>query len=301
MKTLNKKYHKQFYRHYFSWLLIYFFTVAGLNNSYSQSLDNELFILSDRVGSELDSNEIEYFNLFPNLDNVKSSVYRKDNFENLRMLVSLANGKDTTITFSKLATEQLSKLIDHFESLSDSSELVDWKLLPGYSNRKLNYYESTGRNVKVSTSEGSFAGRLLLVRDSSLCLWLKKGDFKPFNCQRFIKKIDPKTIKSIEIRPNLSSKLFGASLGAGLAIGALQLGYNVTDASDYVLSSNSILLLGLGALVGSVGGFFFDGISTIGRYKDVNQDIKLYNKVKGSVSSKAMFHVVFPPELKNYK
>ena len=278
----------------FVFLLISNFAIA-------QTDDGDSYVLSSRVGRELDSVEVEYFNIFPDLDGVKSVVYRKDNFDNLRMLVSMVGGQDTTITFSRLATEQLTILIDRFEDIADSSDLVDWKLLPGYSPGKLNYFESTGRLVRVTTSDGNFSGRMLMVKDSVLCLWMKKGDFKPKECDRFIKQIKPHTIKSIEIRANLSSKLFGASLGAGIAIGALQLGYNVTGASDFLLSSNSVLLLGIGALVGSIGGFFFDGISSIGRYKDVDQNMTNYQKFKPGISSKSMFHLVFPPELKNYQ
>ncbi|HOY96084.1 MAG TPA: hypothetical protein PK509_10120 [Catalimonadaceae bacterium] len=259
------------------------------------------FVLSERVGQELDSIEVEYFNVFPELDEVKSVVYRKDNLENVKMLVSMANGSDTTISFSKLAAEQLTIMIDRFEDLADSSDLVNWKLLPGYSQGKFNYFENSGRTVKVNTSEGIFTGRMLQISDTALLLYSKKGDFKPKDFGRYVKKIAPQTIKSIEIKPNLSSKLFGASFGAGLAVGALQLGYNVTGASNYILSTNSILLLGIGGLLGSVGGFFFDGISTIGRFKDVNQDFNKYLKVKESVRSKAMFNSVYPPELKTFR
>lgn len=259
------------------------------------------FVLSERVGKELDSVEVEYFNVFPELDGVKSVVYRKDNLENVKMLVSMANGSDTTISFSKLAAEQLTIMIDRFEDLADNPDLVNWKLLPGYSQGKLNYFESSGRTVKVNTSDGMYSGRMLMVSDTALFLYLKKGDFKPFEFLKYVKRIAPQTIKSIEIKPNLSSKLFGASFGAGLAVGALQLGYNVTGASDYILSTNSILLLGIGGLLGSVGGFFFDGISTIGRFKDVNQDFNTYLKVKESIRSKAMFNAVYPPELKTLR
>jgi hypothetical protein len=269
--------------------------------AWSQTGEPAPFVLSQRVGTELDSVEVEYFNIFPDLDRVRSVVYRLDNLENLRMLVSLANGKDTTVTFSKLATVELAKMIDRFEHLADSADIVNWKLLPGYSHGKFNFHESTGRNVKVTTAEGTFSGRLLHLSDTSLFLWSKKGDFEPLNCQRFIKKIPARQIKTIEIKANLSSKLFGASLGAGIAIGVLQLGYNVTGASDYLLSSNSIFLLGVGALVGAVGGFFFDGISTIGRYKDVNQDLGTYRKIKEGIGSKAMFNLVYPPELENFR
>jgi hypothetical protein len=282
---------------------LYFFLCFFLIQFIAHSQTNEPppFVISERVGQELDSVEVEYFNVFPELNGVKSVVYRKDNLENVKMLVSMSNGSDTTISFSKLAAEQLTIMIDRFEDLADVPDLVNWKLLPGYSQGKFNYFESSGRTVKVNTSEGVFTGRMLQISDSALLLYSNKGDFKPQNFSRYVKKIAPHTIKSIEIKPNLSSKLFGASFGAGLAVGVLQLGYNVTGASNYILSTNSILLLGIGGLLGSVGGFLFDGISTIGRYKDVNQDFNTYLKVKESIRFKAIFNSVYPPELKTFR
>jgi hypothetical protein len=189
---------------------------------FSQTKQDNIFELSKRVGSDLDSVEIEYFNVFPEIDFVKSAVYRKDNFGNILLLLSFSNGRDSTVTISKMAGEELSRLIDGFESVADKEDLINWKLLPGFSPNRLNYFENTGRNITVNTKEGSFSGRILIVSDSSIFIWQKKGSFQPVDCDRFIKHFHFSQIKSIEIRPSISSKLFGASIGAGLAVGAIQ-------------------------------------------------------------------------------
>jgi len=278
-----------------------FFIFLVLFKSQAQNQEKDQFILSNRVGLELDSVEIEYFNIFPGLDAVKSVVYRKDMYENLKMLVSLANGKDTTITFSKLQTEQLQILIDRFEHLPDSSNLINWKLLPGYSLSKFNYFESTGRNIKLKTTQGSFYGRLLLMTDSVIYLWMKKGDYDPAVHAQYVKKIYPKDVITLEVKPSFSSKVFGASMGAGLAIGALQLGFNVTGESDFLLSANSVVILGIGGLVGSIGGFFFDGITSRGRKKSIQNNVLFYAMYKDKIKPKAMFYTIFPPEFKNFQ
>ena len=268
---------------------------------FAQNGKDEEYVLSKRVGLQLDSNEIEYFNVFPDFDFIRSAVYRKDNFGNVRFLLSSANGKDTTVTISKLAGEELSKLIDHFEQVADSSKLVNWKLLPGFDQDKLNYFENTGRHVIVYTAGGNFSGRLLMASDSSICIWQKKGDFQAVSCDRFIKEISFSEMLALEVKPSFSTKLFGASIGAGLAIAAIQLGFNISNKEDYLLSGNSLFLLGIGGLAGAVGGFFFDGISSLGRYKEIDRNFDKYKATRSKIRSQAMFDKVYPPELEVYR
>lgn len=277
------------------------------------------YVLSNRVGPELDSVEVEYFNIFPELDHVRSVVYRRDNLDNVRMLVSLANGRDTTLTFSSLAAQELGKMIDQFESLSRKPELINWSLLPGYNANRFNYFEGSGRNLKVtflnpdtltdsergkgrdSLKKATVTGRILMVTDSAIFLWMKSGDFQPAEFERYVKVIRPKDIQVATIKPNISSKLFGASIGAGLAIGALQIGYNLTGESDFLLSTNSVVLLGIGAVAGSIGGFMFDSFSSIGRKKKIMGSYENFIKAKKRLGSHAMFRQIFPPELKTLK
>jgi hypothetical protein len=268
---------------------------------FAQTDDTGGFELSPRVGNELDSIEIEYFNFFPELDFVKSAVYRKDNFGNIRFLLSTANGKDTTVTISKMAAKELACLINRFEDVPDSSGIINWRLLPGFDPSKLNYFENVGRQVTVNTPGGNFSGRLLMASDSAISIWQRKGDFIPADCDRYIKRFQYSDIISLEIRPGFSTKLFGASIGAALAVTAVQLGFNITNKEDYLFSGNSIFLLGIGGLTGAVFGFFFDGFSTIGRYKEIEKDYNRYRKVQQKIRANAMFDRIFPPELNKYR
>ena len=281
----------------FRLLLLLCIWLAGNRFCLAQQAKEEEFVLSDRVGNLLDSNEIEYFNVFPDFDFIKSAVYRKDNLGNVRFLLSSADGRDTTVTISGLAANELSKLIGRFEDVADSNKIINWKLLPGFDKDKLNYFEGTGRNVTVYSSAGTFTGRMLMVGDSSLCIWLRKGDFQPEDCSRFIRRFHYSEIRSLEIRPSFSTKLMGASIGAGLAVAAIQLGMNISDKEDYLFSSNSLFILGIGGLAGAVGGFFFDGISSIGRFKEINGDAAHFKRTREKIRSHAMFDKVFPPEL----
>lgn len=267
---------------------------------FAQENEPAPFLLSPRVGETLDSVEVEYFSIFPDLDGVKSVVYRKDNFDNLQMLVSLFNGKDTTLLFSPLAIPELQTLINQYEKIPDNRNLVKWNLLPGMSASKLNYFENVGRKAVVYTTHGKFTGRLLTFRDSAIYLWQKQGSFMPEpGYQRFIKKISPDSIRKIRLKPSVSSKVFGASLGAGVALGLLGFGYNLTGSSDYLLSSNSLVLLGIGAGAGSVIGVLADGAMRIGRVKTINGNRELFREAAYRWGSRAMFHRIYPPELKN--
>lgn len=283
-------------------LLLLLLTAIAFGHPLSSFSQNEqAFELSPRVGADLDSNEIEYFNIFPELDFIRSAVYRKDNFGNIRFLLSRADGKDTTITISMLAGQELVKLVNRFEDVPDSTKIVKWSLLPGFDPARLNYFENVGRNATVYTDKGKFSGRLLMATDSAVLIWMKKGDFQPSGCDGYIKRFPYTSISALEIKPSISTKLFGASIGAGLALAAIQLGFNITNKEDYLRSGNSLFLLGIGGLAGAIGGFFFDGISSIGRYKEVNFNFAQFQKVREKIRAHAMFDKVYPPELKKYR
>jgi hypothetical protein len=289
---------QRLWRSFGRWLVCWFVFV-GMPVLAQEQPKEQPYVLSTRVGAELDSVEVEYFNVFPELDHVRSVVYRKDNLDNVRMLISLANGGDTTITFSSLAAAELGKMIDHFEQLSSKPELVNWKLLPGYNQNRFNYFENSGRNLRVRFLNGSqVTGRILMVSDSAIFLWTKSGDFDPVDFMRHVMIIRPSEVKEVLIRPNISSKLFGASIGAGIAIGALQIGYNLTGESDFLLSTNSIVLLGIGAAAGSIGGYLFDSFSVVGRKKKFQGSYDQFVLAKKRIATNGMFRAIFPPELK---
>jgi hypothetical protein len=217
------------------------------------------------------------------------------------MVVSMANGKDTILTFSALAAQQLTTMIDQFERLPDNPGLVNWKLLPGYNPDRFNFFENTARNLKITTDSGVFSGRTLMASDTMVCLWLKKGSFDPADFKRFVRCFSPGEIQKLEVKPSISSRWFGASIGAGLGIGILQLGYNVTGESNFLFSSNSIVILGVGAAAGSVCGYFFDGIMAPSRRRTIGKDVNRYLKFKDKLRSHAMFKDIFPPELRYLK
>ena len=281
------------------WLWLVFAPVQDL---LAQDQAEGTFVLSPRVGLSLDSVEVEYFSIFPELDGVKSVVYRKDGFGNLQMLVSLHNGRDTTLTYSSLAIPELQNLINRFEEIPDNPGLVKWNLLQGLSPSRINYFENIGRKAVVYTLNSRYEGRLLTFGDSALYLWLKPGGFRPGpDWMRYVKRIPADSIRKIRLRPNISSKIFGASMGAGVAVGLLGFGYNATGASDFLFSANSLLLLGLGTVAGSVAGLMVDGALHIGRVRRIDFSQQAFGEAKARWGSRAMFNRIYPPELQNLR
>lgn len=281
----------------YRYLVVILLLIAGLP---SKSQPNEVnrFVLSDRIGLEIDSVEAEYFNLFPDLDGVKSAVYRKDNLENLQVLVSLANGSDTTIIFSKLATEELKKYIDKHEILRDSVRVVNWGLLPDYGLSKLNYFEDHGSVLFVHLLDNTVqAGRLMKITEKGLVLWQGKQPTRPNIFPQLMKPVLWSEITKIERKQDITGRIFGISMGVGLGIAAanILLGSFTFDTQDV---NYSLLAIGGGALVGATLGFLYD-ISTISRrkYHFNSTDFNL-NKLKSKLGKRAIFNAIYPPELK---
>lgn len=270
-----------------------------LEACFGQTAEPEPYILSQRIGLEIDSVEAEYFNIFPGLDGVKSAVYRQDNLGNLRILVSLATGKDTALTFSKLAAEQLRYYIDNHEVLVDRSDLVNWDLLPGYNLNRINYFENHGNMVFVETDSTTLYGCLMLVTDSSVLLWNAPQPFQPRNWQMFTKKILVKDINQIESCQDLTGRLFGITLGAGLGAALVNVGYNGDFGAVSNFGGDILALVVGGGIVGAGLGYLFD-ISTLSRRRfNIHKNQELFLSKRRKLERRAMFHLIYPPELRD--
>lgn len=278
------------------WFLLLF---SGIQTfSLAQRSEKESYCISQRIGLEIDSIESEYFNIFPELDGVKSAVYRQDNFGNVRLLVSLASGNDTTIMFSKLAAQQLGVYIDKHEVLLDSSYLVDWGLLPGYNLNRINYFEDHGTLVFVKTDSTVLAGKLLLVTDSTVLLWSNKQPFRPETWELYTKVIRVSDIVQIERKQDLTGRIFGITLGAGLGAAILNAGFAVFGTENLSPENTLYLVIG-GGLIGAGIGYLYD-ISTVSRRKyQIQKSTELFLKQKQKLEKRAVFTKVYPPELRN--
>jgi len=265
---------------------------------FAQDETNEKFILSPRVGEDLDSNEIEYFNLFPDINAVKSAVYRLDNFENLKMLLSLANGKDTVVSFSKLGALELRTYINKHEVLADSQSIVNWELLPGYGISKMNFFEDHGSILYVFCDSIKYSGKLLKIDEQNLILWTSTQPFKPDTWNKYSKKIPANSITKIERKQDLTGKIFGISIGAGLGAAILNIGFAAFN-SQNLSFENSLILVAGGGLVGGAFGWLYDGLTISRRKYNIQKNLSKYLNVKPKLEVRAIFHEIFPPELKN--
>jgi hypothetical protein len=259
----------------------------------------EPFVLSPRIGTDIDSLEAEYFNLFPDLDNVKGAAYRIDNLGNLQMLVSLSNGQDTTVTFSVLGTQELQKYIDNFEILPDNVKLINWNLLPGFDPGKRNFYESFGAQMFVYSGKEMRAGRLLKITDNHVYLWKQTKFFRPDAFPANVEKIPALDITKMERKQDLTGKIFGMSIGAGIGI-AIMNPASLFGADNLTLD-NTVYLMAGGAIIGAALGWFYDLLSISRRKYKINNDPALYLKAKNKLQHRTKFSAIGPPELKTLK
>jgi hypothetical protein len=274
------------------------FTFGSVSLLFGQKEGESAFILSPRVGAEIDSMEAEYFNLFPAFAHVKGAVYRKDNLGNLQMLVSLSGGRDTILTYSVLGALELSRYIDKFEVLPDSTKLVNWNLLPGFDPGKRNFYENYGARLYVYSRGGALlsAGRLLKITDQNVYLWKDK---RHFQCSLFpsaVEKIPAADISKIEKRQDLTGKIFGMSVGAGIGIAIMN---PVSLTSDNITLENTVYLMAGGAIIGAALGWMYDLLSISRRKYHIRDFQTDYPKTKAKLLKKAKFSTVYPPEIKN--
>jgi len=260
--------------------------------------EKEEFILSPRVGLEIDSNEVEYFNIFPDLNNVKGVIYKLDNFMNLRMLVSLANGKDTTIMFSKLGVEELRTYINKHEILADSQNIVNWDLLPGYGISKMNFFERHGSIVFVHCDSVVYSGKLLRVTDNELILWTSTQPFRPETWNVFSKKIPIDSIDKIERKQDLTGKIFGITLGAGIGAALLNIGFSVFNSQNLSVE-NTLYLVAGGGVIGAGLGWFYDKLTLSRRKYRIFKNRDNFLKNRPNLEKRAIFTSIYPPELKN--
>lgn len=278
--------------------LLFLYTIC----SRGQTLKPE-YVLSQRVGEEIDSVEAEYFNIFPDLDGVKSAVYRLDNFGNLRMLISLATGRDTTLTFSKLAALELGKYIDNHEILADSTRLIDWGLLPAYHLNRINYFEDHGSMVEIRTDTGFFAGKLMRVTDSSVILWMSEQPFKPNTWLLYSRKVMVRDIVQIKRMQDLTGKLFGLTMGTGLGIAlvANYIGFDKNLFTEWTSEDlkYSLIAVGGGALSGILFGKAYDYFSRKSRRYKVDKSLDSFQKFKPALEKRAIFRKIYPPELRS--
>jgi hypothetical protein len=289
----------QFNRHLLNFFCAFCFGLLHLEQASAQDNQAEPFVLNNRIGLVIDSMEAEYFNLFPTLDGVKSAVYRRDNFGNVRMLLSLSNGKDTTLTFSKLAAAELSKYIEKQEILTDSSNIINWSLLPGYGLSRLNFFENHGSMVYVRMMDKTtIGGKLLRLTDSTVILWTSMRAFRPQLFPEYIKSIPVQDIQRIDRKQDLSGKIFGITIGVGLGVALFAATVDI-GSLETINVQQTLAVLAAGALIGGGLGFIYD-FSTISRRKyRLDGQLNPYLKIKSNLEKRAMFSKIYPPELYN--
>ncbi len=274
------------------------------------------YILSERVGEEIDSTERDYFCLFPGIDGFRSARFFTLPDGRMELVVSRRSDGNITDTVLSVAPEiprKLQEIIDNFEvycagkrQISNARILKEFFRSPCRGMEMEKYKSTRKRNghpvITVSTIDGlSLVGKLLYVCDTVLVLWASNSPYAWRQVREFSLPINANAIENIVIQgksSTLKGAVFGCVIGAGL--GAL-FGYGEGDDPEGWFSMSaeekaklySILLSIPGAILGGMMGASYGDLEiTIEGNKETFQ--KLCTKLKND----AIFPALPPPELR---
>ena len=264
--------------------ILFFLSVLFLSTS---ATAQELFRLSERVGSGIDSIERQYFRLFPNVENFESATLRMGNDSTVQISITgqfYDERQDSVLIRNRNDADQLGYLIDNYERLKRKDSL---RLLKGF-DQSMNVDLSTMQTdpIQLITRSGElYRYPLLSVEDKGVYLWDPATDYdwqNPLHNTRFVKYHDIYHVQTV----SHSSLIHGGIVGSGLGLIG---GYGYYKSQESIIGSLSMLF----------------GSATIGvltaDLKDYNQVIEgmnvKYREAVEPLSSRASFGDRIPPEI----
>ena len=227
----------------------------------------EPFLLSERVGSEIDSLEIAYFYLFPYYRNLHSTNLTIENDSTVKLQgTRLYRGeyRDTTDYIPLSRLQQVGVIVDRYEDYGQHDSLPDFAMVRSLIAPVLPSMQGTTYEV-VLRDGTTYSDEIFAVNDSGFFLWNSKESFdwhQPWENVEYISSKELYRLKS----PSSYRFLVGSLLGGGVGIGLGVLVYNETES---IVSSLSTVagLASLGLSLASDSKFaIVDGSSS--KYRD---------------------------------
>jgi hypothetical protein len=294
--------------------MICFILASLLYTSAASVRENDKpYILSSRVGQEINRDERNYFCLFPKMDGfLKAEAFTHlDNHLELRITREM-NGRitDTTLYVSTDLEEELQSYLEDFEEIIWEEKSVGVRLIKGdFINRSCLFLKIAGQKRKKSDKLGceiivttsdiqQYSGRILYATDTSLVLWQsnefydrrKVNEYSRIFSVHEVDKITEKRKGSFG-----SGRKYGAIVGGSLSILIL-----ATPSDDPYAGIGK--LVGVGIVLPSsllIGGLI--GASKGGDYTFViNGKTENYITVLPKLKKKALFSAPPPPELQKF-
>lgn len=265
--------------------------------------DNALpYVLSSRVGEDIDQSERDYFGLFPSAKDfvsAKSFVYADGRVAFVITRKTNEGISDSTLIINTEKAEELHGFIEDFEMILRKERSVRWELIA-----RLVHVPSFAYNDGVEmtiTTRGSeqHTGTMLYATDSLLVLWQSTD---PYNWRNL--KSSGKTVRFSEIEHIVIKRegWFWSGLGYGALIGG-GLGAVIGLAShDAILAPGIVALvwgITLGVPTALVGGI-------IGAIQGIDEDFiikgnaETYKAIVPALKKHAIFSSLPPPELQTF-
>jgi len=270
--------------------------------------NNQPYIISPRLGAEIDSYERAYFHLLPRSDGFNSAqaFLQSDGQVALRVNRRLQNStRDTIYTIYPLLApplvQDLQKFIEDFEVIYTPDNFTARSVvnfgLASYPAEKARRWKNT--KVIVTMRDGQKqTGSLLFATDSSLAIWIAKQAYNWRQPPDSLRIFHASEIDRI-FMPKKGSFFSGAGYGLLIGSGVGTLWNAAFPEDDAYLSFNNSVLNGVvfsgvplaltGGIYGAVAGADVNIIveGNASRYKVFASKLRLH----------ATFPVLLPPEL----
>jgi hypothetical protein len=266
------------------------------------------YAISSRIGSEIDSEERDYFGLFPGFEGFTIARTRKSAGGDVVIyLLREGSDRDSTIIINAHVEPVLRAYIEDFESILRGDAAARWDLLFDLADQPDISLRQHGKRAKVIVGDGGeISGELLFASNDVLLLW--QGD-KPFAWDdkgAGIKPVAPRDIEHIAVSTGTS---FWASLGGG-AGGGFLLSLIIMSGLDGLDEDSEnpenftfrqyATVTGIATGIGLVGGAVYGAArgsedEYVVGFQSTNYDMHLTK-----VRKKCLFREAPPPEFRDY-
>jgi hypothetical protein len=299
---------------YQRWIILICLFLASLLSTAVAAIpgNDQPYILSTRVGPEIDGRERDYFCLFPKVSGFLKAETFMHSDDHLELRISRKmNGSVTDTTF-RIDTElkaEFQSYIDDFEMIIREEKKISLRLIRGnFINRsclgtkiaeqKGKKKDESGSKIMVITSDGQLhTGRILSATDTSLLLWQSPDSYDWRKVHIYGRVISVSGIEQITEprKGGFGSGLkYGAIVGGGLCL----LIFAAPSDDPYA---------GIGKLVGAgvvlPSSLLIGGIIGVAKGRDhtlvINGRSEYYNPFLPKLKKGAIFPTLAPPELQN--
>jgi hypothetical protein len=270
--------------------------------------DNALpYVLSSRVGEDIDRSERDYFGLFPSAKDFVSARSFAHTDGRVEFMITWQTNEGishSTFTINAENAEVLRGFVEDFEMVLRKERQVRWDLIAGLA-RVPSFAYNDGVEMTITTRGGEqHTGTVLYATDSLLVLWQSTDPYNWRNLKSSGKTVRFSEIEHIVIKREgrfWSGLGYGALIGGGLgAVIGLASGDDTGGLFRLSAGAKALLLsIGLGIPAALAGGI-------TGAIQGTDEDFVMrgnaetYKAIVPALKEDAIFSSLPPPELQTF-